>query len=288
MTRSAADEREAILARTARPLVVAMHRAARATAMGDSFEHTAAVEEMGRCISQVLGLCWLLGARRTLLLFRAAARREKFAASPAPLVPAFEFEAAVESLLKLEPKLEIGWKAVQEALSKERGFALAKSADLELTFRVQKAIAEGMRSGRGMATVEEAVKDATDWTRAYAENVYRTNAASAYTAGQFEMARDEDVSEVMTAFEYQSVNDADTRPNHRAADGLVAATDDPIWHTYSPPLGFQCRCNIRLVSKYELEGRGLYSPATGKVTRSIPPNFAQAHPDDGFVTRGPR
>jgi len=43
-------------------------------------------------------------------------------------------------------------------------------------------------------------------------------------------------------FLYDAVNDSRTRPAHAAMDGFVAKHDDPVWKTWTPPCGYQCRC----------------------------------------------
>jgi hypothetical protein len=80
--------------------------------------------------------------------------------------------------------------------------------------------------------------------------------------------------------EFYALDDARVRPHHKAADGLIAAVDDPIWDTFKPPLGYRCRCSVNFVSVFELEDRGLIK--NGKVVRYLPPSFAFARPDENF------
>ena len=61
---------------------------------------------------------------------------------------------------------------------------------------------------------------------------------------------------------------------------MIAATDDPVWRQFQPPVGYGCRCSAEFVSVYDLEKRGLIRD--GRVIRYLPPGFAQAHPDAGF------
>lgn len=48
---------------------------------------------------------------------------------------------------------------------------------------------------------------------------------------------------------FDAVNDARTRPSHRALDGIVRSFDDSFWDTYNPPLDWGCRCLLRQVPK---------------------------------------
>lgn len=42
--------------------------------------------------------------------------------------------------------------------------------------------------------------------------------------------------------QFQTVSDARVRPEHAALDGVIKPVNDPFWNTYSPPLGWNCRC----------------------------------------------
>ena len=123
-----------------------------------------------------------------------------------------------------------------------------------------------------------------DFTRAYSETVYRTNLTSAFAAGRFKQVESEEVRRVTPAFEFDAIDDAAVRPNHAAADGLIAAVNDPVWSRISPPLGHNCRCGLRLVDRFELKRRGLLRGFS--VTPYFPPNFREAKPDDGFTKGG--
>lgn len=157
---------------------------------------------------------------------------------------------------------------------------LAKDATGEIEKRIRHAFDEGRDST--LAVLEEV----NDWTVAYADTVYRTNVASAFAAGAWHQSLDPEIMEIIPAKLYSAIGDSDTRPNHLAADGLIAGVTDPIWETLSPPMGFNCRCSLLDVDRFELEDRGLLN-ADGTVTRVLPANFANARPDPGFGTGRP-
>jgi SPP1 gp7 family putative phage head morphogenesis protein len=140
-----------------------------------------------------------------------------------------------------------------------------------------------MQEGVDVRQGSEIVQRLGDWSRAYADTVYRTNLTSAYTAGRFR--QQEGVSDVIGAFGFRSRRDDSTRPNHRAAEGLIAPPHDIIWERLSPPLGYNCRCSLRLVSRFELERLGLLRD--GRVMRFEPATLAQAGPDKGFLSVRP-
>lgn len=294
--RAPIDEQDALWERSAWRLNDAILRFARAMVAGRSTE--AATLQIGRLIVQTLVLADLLGRRRVLLMQddvlarRAADRvapepfrldddgRLVFTSDPTPMVTPVTFDEMIANLLERDPRLAVGYKAVQDLYSREFAFAVAKSVTTETTKRVQKALAEGFTRGSGTKT-EQVIAEIGDWSAAYSETVYRTNMATAYTAGQFQQAKDPDLAPAFPALEYIGISDASTRPNHRAAFGLIAATADPIWAEIAPPLGYNDRCGVTIRNKWALMDAGLYRD--GIVIRHTPPNFAQAHADHGFT-----
>lgn len=286
--RSSSDERESIYRRNVEPLASVIERIAEAEARRDSGAKARAVAELARFLGQTLAGCALLGARRAVLLAESIVPKpDTFATEVKLFVPRVPFTEAVDDVLSRMPQLRGLYERVSDIYAKTHAFVLAKSADIEITKRVQKAIGEEIRDGQERGVVRRAIAAIGGWTQAYAETVFRNNAGNAYSAGTWAQAQDPDVREVMPAFQFSAVRDADTRPNHAAAHGLIARTDDPIWDHFYPLLGHRCRCDAPLISKYELERLGLYDPKTGIVTRRLPADFAHAHADEGFVVGNP-
>lgn len=256
------------------------------------------INSLAMLIGESMTLADLLGRKRLLMEADAALARGPqppldagvVALADTPVVPAVPFAEAVSDIIRREPRLALGWKAIAALYKKVHAFAMAKSTEQRLTDRIRDFIGASLRKGR---TVVEASREITrqglvegieGWTQAYAETVYRTNMVTAYTAGRLQQARDPDTAKVFGAFEVVGPTDSIARPNHKAAVGLVAPIDDPIWNTMSPPLGFSCRHSIRLVSRAELRRRNLVTP-NGVVLRFEPPQFAEAFADPGFGTR---
>lgn len=278
---------------TAAPVTAALRDIARAELARDPVARDAAVTRLARLLRQTLILSDLLGRSFTLAEADAAvAAPSPFADELAPLVPAVEFEQAIRDILTREPRLARSAEEVARSYSEERSFALARSAELTLTKRVQEVVAETARTGGGSAAAETVIAGLGGWTRAYGETVYRTNLATAYTAGRWREAASPGVSRVMSAFEVSTAGDADVRDgrndpeNHAAADGLIAGTTDPVWDRASPPYGYRCRCSLRLVSRYELEELGLLRP-DGSVIARFPPSFGAFRPHPNFGRRRP-
>lgn len=169
--------------------------------------------------------------------------------------------------------------------------AFAKSAEAAVTQRAHELITSAVKRGipereigRTMAFNVNKIREETSaWTEGYARMAFRTNLNDAVSQGRLRMARDPDVKLAIPAFRYTAVGDSDTRPNHRAADGVILSVDNPAWRYMRPPFGYNCRCELDLMSRPELRRMGRLD-AAGKVVESRIP--AGAHPDEGFRPGG--
>ena len=285
--RSSEDELGSLLNRQHGTYLSALNRLAVALVQGDLEARAKAMSALAELVGYSGILSDLIGRRRTLLTSDwVRAHRGKLAASPAtPLIPNVPAARAIEDLISREPRLAKSAAEIAVTYS-QHGFAAARSAELSLTKALQGFLERAMREG---GTVPSGAKqiaflgggDEEGFTRSYAETVFRTNLATAYNAGLIEQAKDPDVKEVIPALEYSAVMDVDTRPNHAAANGMIATADDPIWNVMGPPAGHRCRCVRVLVDAWTLREKGLIDDS-GNVTRYLPPTFSQAHPDPGF------
>jgi len=85
--------------------------------------------------------------------------------------------------------------------------------------------------------------------------IYQTNMSMARSAGRW--AAIQRVKEHRPYIMYDAVNDARTRPQHKAWDNLVLPVDHPFWETHYPPNGWNCRCDALSMSEHDLKKRGL-------------------------------
>lgn len=201
------------------------------------------------------------------------------------------FDEMVADMVTREPRLEQSAQRVARLYSTTHAFAAAHAAEIQVTERVQSLISDSLAKGGTVAetsleiqrAAKEIASNAEDWTRAYSETVFRTNANTAASAGRFAQVADPDVAAVIGAFRYAALHDDSTRPNHAAADGLIAAPDDPVWQRIAPPNGYRCRCSLDFVPWDELRARRLVG-RDGKVRRAVLPSGA--YPDPGFRHSG--
>lgn len=217
------------------------------------------------------------------------------------------FEEAIEDLASRVPKtirepIKRNYREIAKLYSRGRVIAFVKSSEAEVTLAAQRVITSAVELGipetdvgawlrrtsiASSPAAQELAKlgvQAEGWTEKYARMAFRTNASNAATVGQFTMAQDPDIAEVLPAFEFNALADSETRPNHAAADGLVMATSDPDWAEIAPPLEWNCRCHLAIVTRPELKRRGLLLP-NGSVKKMQIPEGAYPHPE---FRQGPR
>jgi len=251
---------------------------------GDA-DRQAALGHLATVIAETMTLADLLGRRRLMLELRSAGSAPEdlppVLFGQQPTIPRLTFLEAVRDLTSRAPLEGFNWRQVAEIYQTRQGFALARSADVALTERVQKTIERFMRRGIQLRNAEKIIAEMGGFTTAYAETVYRTNLSTAYSAGRFDQASDPEVAAVIGAFEYVTAKDSDVRrarkedagENHLAAEGFIAATTDEIWDTTAPPSGYSCRCTLRMVPREELKRRNLVD-RSGLVRRLIPASFS--------------
>ena len=207
------------------------------------------------------------------------------------------FADAVEDLVDrapavIRPSAERIATQIADLYSDDRGvIAFARSAEEAVTERAQQLITQAIREGiperdigRTLAfDVNRIRKETAAWTESYARMAFRTNLNDAVTKGRMRMARDPDVKVAVPAFRYTAVGDRDTRPNHKAADGVILSVDNPAWRFMRPPFGYNCRCQLDHMTRPELERLGRIDRAGKVIESKIPHN---ARPDPGFRAGG--
>jgi SPP1 gp7 family putative phage head morphogenesis protein len=252
---------------------------------------------LGRLLGQTMMLADALGRKRLLMEFDAKSRRKQPSRFMSDLtlsnfgaygkVAPVAFTEAYEDLLEREPRLVKSREEIARAYSGDNGFAilklpmrLAEQARFKLTQRIQRAIADLAAAGESTPTAAKKIAEIGNFSRSYAETVFRTNLATAFTAGRMRQMQDPEIMEVTPAFEFETVGDVDVRPNHRATKGLIARVDSPAWDQYAPPLGFNCRCDLRVVDRYELKDKGLLDQI--RKAPHYPPTINAGGADAGF------
>lgn len=276
---SAHKELDAFLDRKATVFHIAMMNLARAKLFGQDLEK--ARKDLAETIQRTMILADLNGRKRLLMEADHAKAVAKFSDIPntSPIAPGITFTEAVEDMFARDPRLERSSAEISRLYSTSKVFAMARSAEMTITRRAQEEITKWLGGGSPGQALEKTLEEIGPFSRAYAETVFRTNAATAYSEGRIQQAKDEDVAEVIVGFRYEGVDDAFTRENHRAGFGSIAPTDHPTWRMHKPPLGYNCRCALEFVSKYEAERLGLWRD--GKLIPKLATDSVW-YPDPGF------
>ncbi|HET9212058.1 MAG TPA: DUF935 family protein [Thermoanaerobaculia bacterium] len=75
--------------------------------------------------------------------------------------------------------------------------------------------------------------------------------------------------------------------NHVVMHGMVFAVDHPIWKTWWPPAGHNCRCEIAFITADEAKARGYVGSEPTGPWPIDPQTGLPALPDPGFTASGP-
>ena len=124
---------------------------------------------------------------------------------------------------------------------------------------LERALARGESFG-GWRKRVEAGEIPLDLPAHRIETVFRTNIQGWYAAGR--CRAHQATKDVLPYLMYSAVNDSRTRPSHAAMHGFIAKVDDPIWKTWMPPAGFNCRCTTIQLTEEEAKKRG-FKPFPG-------------------------
>lgn len=201
--------------------------------------------------------------------------------------------------VKPEKALEY-WKTRKPLTAREKRELEQGAADRAMTVAgltrhrqlsaVYSALEKALDEGRTLADFKKEIRPLIEkqgWDNWRVENIFRTNLATAYAAGQW--AEIEAGKEEFPYLEYLAVDDDRTRPAHAVLNGLIYPVDHEFWSRNYPPNGFGCRCTAVPVSKWQAEKKGLKIETEmphGRTFRGeggYPISVAAPGADQGFV-----
>ncbi|SOC46645.1 SPP1 gp7 family putative phage head morphogenesis protein [Rhizobium subbaraonis] len=81
--------------------------------------------------------------------------------------------------------------------------------------------------------------------------IFDTNMRVSYAAGHWAGFERNKASRPF--LRYVCILDDRTRPAHRARHNLVLPVDHPYWDKWAPPCGWNCRCTLQSLSRYEVD-----------------------------------
>ena len=239
-------------------------------ALREATRHPSALEvdRAATSIAELMSIADLqgrLGVREQVGLGLTGKRQPgRFSRPPEDRMPPIRLDEMLSDIRKRSPEFAPTAEAVADLYRSGDGFAAARIASREVAMRVQKYIVESREQGvepqDAIRQLQRAGSDGAlkPWSRAYAENVYRTNIATSMVGGMLQEAKDPAYQRVLPAWRYRTAEDRDVRDgrnsleNHAALDGMTRAVDWDGWVMWLPPGGYQCRCTIIPVSAPEL------------------------------------
>lgn len=227
-------------------------------------QHDLAIEDaIGEAWAETLSGAVLDGAREAM----EGARDVSFAEVDTSWVPALakRYTLAVARTIGRSAVRRVAEttrvESTMRAITKGRGAGAMNRERLLDAIRVGKTAREDPALGEALRSLDLEL---------------RTRVAEARTSGALAAGR-----VAGAGLRFETMEDERVRDNHAAAEGLVAAARDPVWLAIAPPLGFNCRCSVRLVPRAALRERGLVD-ARGKVIRYVDLPRG-AHADEGFT-----
>ena len=147
----------------------------------------------------------------------------------------------------------------------DEAFTVAKMANVDLLKDVRAALDKALAEGQTFHQFKDALMprlvEAGWWGKADMQDhltgevrtvqlgsprrlrvIFETNMRTAYAAGHWTQIQQtkNDAPFLM----YDAIQDAVTRPEHAAWDGLVLRADDPWWQIHYPPNDYGCRCSV--------------------------------------------
>lgn len=262
-------------------------------------------QAFGELIAESLGVAELVGARIALqqiapdisqsMFLRGYKRDEmqRFQDEPTQTVlPRVTLEEAVDDFVSRTPTTirnaaERTAARISELYSEGRAAAFVRAAEQSVTEEVQDFITRALREGIPEGTAGRAIalnvnqirQRSAPWSEAYARMAFRTNVNTAVTAGRFRQVQDPDVRDIAPAFRYETTGDVDVRDNHSLLDGMIFSTRNTIWNRIAPPLGYNCRCQVAILTIPQLRRLGRIADDGTLIEDTLP---AGAGPDAGF------
>lgn len=136
--------------------------------------------------------------------------------------------------------LRVQYGSVAMALSQQ----VVPEIERSLQRTLLKVRGEGIITRDGLRRFEAAMRrnGVTGTRSSLVETMFRTQTAIGYSVGRQRANETPEIDDILWGYQYFSVGDDRVRPTHLAMDGTKAPKDDPIWQTWMPPAGWNCRC----------------------------------------------
>jgi len=136
-----------------------------------------------------------------------------------------------------------------------RSFAIAGLAALNQVQQVADSLAAATADGTTLREWQRNLPDSVfELGSARRELIFRNAVQTHYGIGRTIQQRENAGNRPYLMWD--AINDSRTRPTHRAMDNHIAPVDDPIWKTWHPPAGWNCRCSRISLTEAQARARG--------------------------------
>jgi SPP1 gp7 family putative phage head morphogenesis protein len=148
------------------------------------------------------------------------------------------------------------------ACFRDRALWISGITKAELLSDIKEELIRAIEEGQSLQEFQKAMPEIFErhgYTRANPwriETIYRTNLQDAFQGGRLRQKTEPAVLAARPYWRYVATRDAATRPSHAAMHGKIYPADHPIWQTWHPPNGFNCRCDVQTLSAREVERSG--------------------------------
>lgn len=181
-----------------------------------------------------------------------------------------------EFIKQKEPQIHFDYDEIMHDTHKQV-FTISKMTNLDLLKDMQKSLSEAYKKGIGF---EEWKKDITPhlakngWLgnvkvtnpktgeikEIYVgsrrlKTIYNTNMRTAYAKARY----NSQMNSIGNYFRYTAVMDNLTRASHAKLHGTILPKTDPFWDRNYPPNGWNCRCQVQVLTDSEISRYG-YTP----------------------------
>ncbi|HIE54168.1 MAG TPA: hypothetical protein EYP90_03120, partial [Chromatiaceae bacterium] len=175
----------------------------------------------------------------------------------------------------IQPDEAIAWARKQKVVlpteyygllqgrARAAAFSISGLSTLDQIEAVRQSLNRALEEGESFGKWKDRVKAGEiplDLPAHRIETIFRTNIQGWYAAGRCRSI--EFNKDAQPYLMYSAVNDSRTRPAHAAMHGYIARVDDPIWRTWTPPAGFNCRCTVIGLTEAQAKRRG-FKPDPG-------------------------
>lgn len=209
-------------------------------------------------------------------------------------------EEAADKLIAKNVVTKETWEAMSMQAQQD-AFTVAGLASEDAIANVREVLEDHVRHGGTLPEFKQQAEAAIGSSHLgpnHLETVYRTNVQMAYADGQETMHQNPIIHGAFPYARYDAIHDGRVRADHLALEtyGLngtnIYRADDPMWHFFTPPFSFNCRCTKSFMTVKQAAKAGVREAQRWDRTGEPPenPNWRldriPFRPTDGFVGPG--